>query len=331
MRLGAAELLRNGITTSVEMYFHGRAVADAAHAAGLRCVVTAPIIDDPALGRFGSWRDQLAAMVELRDTWAGSDRIEVGIGPHAAYSVGEECLRAVAAAAVEHDMLVHIHLAEVDGEDRVIRQRTGRSAAGYLDAIGVLEARTLAAHCIWLDDADIELLASRQVAVAHCPVSNMKHASGRARVRDLRAAGVRVAVATDGPASHHRLDLFEELRTAVRLERLASGDPTTPTAYDALAAVTVGAAAAIGRADLGHLRPGAAADMVAVSLDGPAMGPVVPDEYDVLARLLWSGTPSAVTRVWSGGREVVRDGRVLTVDLDAALADVTARAIALAR
>jgi 5-methylthioadenosine/S-adenosylhomocysteine deaminase len=330
MTLGAAELLRNGITTSVEMYFHGQAVAEAAEATGIRCVVTAPIIDDPQLSRFGTWQEQLAAMVEMRDAWSGSPLIEVGIGPHAAYSTSEECLRSVADAAVAHDMLVHIHVAEQQDEDAGIRERTGLSIPKYLDDIGVLRARTLAAHCIWLSDDDIDLLAERSVAVAHCPVSNMKHASGIAPVRELREAGVTVAVATDGPASHQRMDLFEELRTAIRLERVRCSDATTPSTSEAFATITTNAARAIGRTDLGHLRAGAKADMVAVCLDDPALGPVVPGESDLLTRLVWSGSPSMVSDVWVGGCRVVRDREVSRVDISAALKDVTERSIRLA-
>lgn len=332
MRLGAAELLSNGITTSVEMYFHGESVAQAAADAGMRCLVTAPIIEDEQLSRFGTWQDQLDEMVAMRTRWAGSDRISVGIGPHATYSTSEDCLRAVATAAVDHDMVVHVHVDEARWEDAAVRARTGGfGATEWLEHLGVLEARVIAAHAVWVSDSDIERLASHSVAVAHCPCSNTTHGSGIAPVLRMRDAGITVALGTDGPSSHHRLDPFEEMRTAIRLARVTAHDPTSLTPADALAMATVHAADAIGRADLGRLTPGSMADMVAVRLDRPAFHPVVPGEDDPVSRLVWGATGTDVHTVWVAGDTVVADGRVTTVDVTAALADVTERARRLAR
>jgi 5-methylthioadenosine/S-adenosylhomocysteine deaminase len=331
MRLGAAELLANGITTSVEMYFHGEAVAAAAADAGLRCIVTAPIIEDPQLARFGSWQEQLQAMVAMRETWKGSDLIEVGIGPHAVYSTSEECLRAVALVATTNDMLVHIHVDEARWEDAAVRERTGgRGATEWLEHLGVLEARTIAAHSVWVSKADIEVFARRRVAVAHCPCSNAKHGSGVAPVVDMLAAGVTVGLGTDGPASHHRLDLFEEMRTAMRLARVTGFDPARLTPHEVLSMATRQAADGLGRPELGRLTPGSVADMIEVSLDHPAFHPVIPTEDDLVSRLVWGATPATVRTVWVGGNEVVGRGRVRTVDVEAAAADVTARARRLA-
>ncbi len=330
MQVGGAELLANGITTSVEMYFHGQAVAEGAESIGLRCLVTAPVIEDAALTRFGSWEAQLDDMVATRERWAGSDHIDVGLGPHAAYSLSDECLRRIAAVATETGMLVHIHLAEQEWEDATIRERSGSSAPAYLESIGLLDAAVLAAHAVWVDEADIETLARHDVAVAHCPCSNAKHASGIAPVGDMVAAGIRVGIATDGPASHHRLDLFEEMRTAIRLARVRHRDAERFTPAEALRMVTAGAADAIGRPDLGRLTPGACADMVALSPATPALQPVLPDEDDAVSRVVWSGSPAAITGVWVGGRRVVEDGLPTTLDLPAASAEMTARARRLA-
>ena len=125
MRLGAAELLTNGITASMEMYFHGQALAEGATDAGLRCLVTPGVIEDPDFGGAGPWPDQLAEMVALRDRWATSDLIDVGFGAHAAYSVSKECLSAIASYAADTGMPVHIHLAEQQWEDAAVRERSG--------------------------------------------------------------------------------------------------------------------------------------------------------------------------------------------------------------
>jgi len=326
MRLGAAELLRNGITTSVEMYFMGDAVAQAAERVGLRCVVTAPVIEVPGFERFGSWQSQLEDMVALRERWVGSDLIDIGIGPHSVYATSDECLVAVGEAARDHEMLVHVHVAEQQWEDAAIRERTGHSAVRHLEALGLLDARMIAAHCVWLSDDDVTVLVGRRVAIAHCPCSNAKHASGVAPVLEFLGAGITVGIATDGPASHNRLDLFEEMRTAIRFARVRSVDPTALSAFEALRMVTVDAAAALGRPDLGRLVAGATADIVAISMDDPSFCPVIPADDDLYGRLVWSGSPSVVRSVWVGGRPVVAHGEVLTLDVGDAISEVNERA-----
>ncbi|HVR33327.1 MAG TPA: amidohydrolase family protein [Acidimicrobiia bacterium] len=330
MRVGAAELLGNGITTSVEMYFHGQAVAEGASEVGMRSVVTAPIIEDAQLSGFGRWEDQVDEMLAMAERWATNELIEVGLGPHAAWSVSDACLRRLSEISAEMEMLVHIHVAEQEWEDAAVREKTGLAAPAYLDSLGLLDGRILAAHGVWLTDEDISLLGRKHASVAHCPCSNTKHASGVARVADMTAAGIKVGIATDGPASHHRLDLFEEMRTAIRLARVRSGDAQQFDTDTALWMTTAGAADAIGRFDLGRLTPGARADMVALS-GSSALHPVIEEEDDPVARVVWSGSPSAVTSVWVGGNQVVESGAVTTIDRAAAVRELDERAERLAR
>jgi len=323
MRLGAAEMLRNGVTTTVEMYFYGHDMATAAVDVGLRSVITPPLIDDGALAGFGPLDEQLAAIVDLADRWADDDLIDIGLGPHAAYSLSRATLEQVAATAADSGLMVHIHLAEQPHEADAVTERTGLSAPAYLDEIGLLGPRTLAAHGVWLSDADIELLAERGVAVAHCPVSNGRHGSGIAPVAELRAAGVRVGLGTDGPVSHDRIDLFEDLRTAIRYARLRHHDAAAMPARQALSMALCGDA--IGRDDLGHLLPGAAADFIRIDLDVPEFEPVF-EISDLPERLAWVGHGGLVSDVWVAGRQRVANRAVVALDLDEARAEVRARA-----
>ena len=333
MRLGAAELLTNGITASMEMYFHGQALAEGATDAGLRCLVTPGVIEDPDFGGAGPWPDQLAEMAALRDRWATSDLIDVGFGAHAAYSVSPECLSAIASYAADTGMPVHIHLAEQQWEDAAVRERSGGlGAPEYLESLGLLDGEVIAAHGVWLTADEIEVLARNDTAVVHCPCSNAKHASGAAPVEEMRAAGLRLAIGTDGPASHHRLDLFEEMRTAIRTARIRSGDAQTLPPAEALRMTTAGAAEVLGwGTELGRLAPGCWADMMALSAAEPALNPVITGEDDPLSRIVWSGSPGAISAVWVAARKVVEDGRVLTVDMAEAVAEAEARARRLAR
>jgi 5-methylthioadenosine/S-adenosylhomocysteine deaminase len=327
MRLGAAEMLRNGITSTVEMYFFGDEMANAARQVGLRTLITPPLIEDAALSGFGPVDEQLAAIVELARRHDGDDMVEIGIGPHAAYSLSRSTLDKVAEIATRTGLLVHIHVAEQAHEGDAITDRTGLSVPAYLDEIGLLGPRTLAAHCVWVSEADIELLAQREVAVAHCPVSNGRHASGIAPVTAMRAAGISVAIGTDGPASHDRIDLFEDLRTAIRLARIRDLDAAALPVREALAMATCGAA--IGRDELGRLQPGSPADFIRIDIDIAEFEPLVSAD-ELAERMVWVTHPELIRDVWVAGCQRVADREVVGLDMDAARAEVRTRARALA-
>jgi 5-methylthioadenosine/S-adenosylhomocysteine deaminase len=340
MLVGALEMLGAGITTSVEMYFHNDAVVDAVLAAGSRAVVTPGIIAVPGWDRLGSWEQMLEGISRWIDAdgirFGPGERIELGYGPHAAYTLPLEALAAAGAAARERGALLHIHVAETTSEDTAIRDQHG-SVPLLLERLGVLgsddsgrDARVLAAHAVHLSDTDIAVLARRRAGVAHCPGSNSKLASGIARLRDLRAAGIAVGLGTDGPASHDDLDLWDDARLAARLARLATGDAAALTAAQALLLATRGGAAAIGRDDLGTLRPGGWADLVHLGADDPAfaVGLDVPDGQ-LLANLVWGAGARAVRDVWVAGEQVLASGTPTRVDTAEAHAALRSRAVRL--
>ena len=331
MTLAAAELLAFGVTTSCEMYFHEDANADAVVAAGSRAVLTPGVVPLPGSESGGSWwttsLDRFGDFHARRHGEAG--RIEVGFAAHSAYTVPLPGLVDIAAAARERGALFHLHLAETADEGDAFSATNGGSVPQVLAGSGVFDGRVLAAHSIWLSPEDVAVYAAHDVAVAHCPQSNAKLASGIAPVVDLLAAGVRVGLGTDGPASNNDLDLWEELRLAALLARLRQGDAGALPAALALDLATRGAGAALGRPDLGVLAPGAKADMMAVSLDDPAFVPML-DDAMLVEHLVWSGGSRLVTDVWVGGAPVVVGGVVTTVDLDRARHEVDRRAARLA-
>ena len=329
MTLGAAELLLNGVTTSVEMYFYADEVATAAKEAGLRSTVTPPVIEDGALDRLGTVEEQLGAAVDLARRWEGSDVINVGLGPHSMYTLSDGALRNVARVALAENLFIHMHVAEQSNENQLCLERSGQSLVEYLEDTGVFESHFLAAHGIWLTDDDQERLARHSAGVAHCPASNSRHASGTAPVVDLRRRGIPVGLGTDGPASHSRLDLFEEMRLAIRMARLRESSAEALTPLDALTMATSEGAAALARTDIGSLERGRWADMVNIAVDGPAFTPVLEKE-DLITHLVWSASPADIRGVWVGGRQVVDDGRCLTVDVGPAQREVAIRARRLA-
>lgn len=320
MLLGSVEMLHAGVTTSAEMYFHGDQVVDAVLAAGTRVVLGGPLIDLPGQ----DWRAAVAAI----DKWIDADgvrfgpgeRIELAYGAHSAYMLPPDALALIAESARERGALVHIHVAESRYEDTELRAEYG-SVPMMLSDLGVLGGRVLAAHAVHLSDADIELFADNAVGVAHCPGSNAKLASGIARLVDLRAAGVAVGIGTDGPASNDDLDLWEDVRLAAMLARLATDDAMAITGPDALLMATRGGAEALGNPDIGALETGRWADLVHVGVDDVAFvgGLDVPDAQ-LLANLVWAAGSRSVRDVWVAGERVLADGAATLVDEAEALA-----------
>jgi 5-methylthioadenosine/S-adenosylhomocysteine deaminase len=324
MTAASAEMLRHGVTTSVEMYFHPEQIAAAVRASGARALIANPLLGLPG---FGTFDEQLDTAVRLS---AGSDpQVEYGIGPHSAYTVPLPVVRAAAEAARAHDLLLTVHVAETASEGADLLATHGLSVPALLAAHDVLGGRVLGAHCVHMDDGDLELWREYDVAVAHCPGSNTKLASGTARLRDMLDLGIRVGMGTDGPASNDNLDLFEDLRLAAQLARLRERDATALTAAEAFWLATGGAAAAIGRDDLGQLTAGRRADLVHVDTRDIAFVPVG-DIEDLLTHLVWSVGSRHVRDTWVGGRQVVADGASTTVDEAELRADVQSRALRLA-
>ncbi|MFC5060841.1 amidohydrolase family protein [Actinomycetospora atypica] len=320
MLAGGVEMLRAGVTTSTEMYFWADQVVDAVLELGTRVVMTPGIISAPGMERLGTWeqmRDGISAWIDADGLRFGpGDRVELGYGAHSAYTLTAEAVATTAAAARERDALLHIHVAEAVGEDDEVRAVFG-SVPAMLETTGSLGGRVLAAHAIQLSDQDVEILARHDVAVAHCPGSNAKLAAGVARVAEMLAAGLRMGLGTDSPASNDDLDLWEEQRLASLFARQRGADATALTAADALALATRGGAEALGRDDIGRLRPGAWADVVHVELDGPDVGAAFIDPDDdaqLVSNLVWSAGAKAVRDVWVAGEQVLAERAPTRVD-----------------
>ena len=326
MTAASAEMLGNGVTTSVEMYFHPERIAAAVGTTGARAIIATPLVPLPGMGTLD---EQLETAVALAAGAPPDGSVEYGIGPHAAYTVPLPVLRNAAEAAREHGLLLHLHVAETVQEDAGLRAEHGLSVPALLAANDVLGGRVLAAHCVHLDDADLDLWRRHSVAVAHCPASNAKLASGIAPLRAMLDRGIRVGLGTDGPASNDGLDLFADLRLAAQLARLVGRSAQALTAAEAFWLATGAAADAVGRPDLGQLEVGRRADLVHVDTRDLVFEPVG-DCDDLLAHLVWSGAGRYVRDVWVGGRQVVRDFASTTVDTAALRADVAQRAARLA-
>jgi 5-methylthioadenosine/S-adenosylhomocysteine deaminase len=325
MTLGADELLGNGVTTTCEQYRHPAPVVEALVAAGIRAVYTPAIFDVPGGGEANTWPALLEGACRLFDEMDGREgRLSLGFGPHAAYTVPPEGLRAISQAAQSRDALLQIHLAETAAEVREVQERYGMSAPMLLASAGALEGRVLAAHAIWLDDADLDIVAGHDVAVAHCPGSNGKLGSGVARLADLLARGVRVGLGSDGPASNDDLHLWDEMRLAAIMARATAAHPGALSSAAALRLATRGGGEALGL-PVGALEAGRPADLIRLRMDDPRFTPAV-NEAELLGHLVWAGAGYLVTDVWVGGTAVVEGGDSTLIDRERARAEVGQRA-----
>ncbi len=309
-RLACLEMLRGGTTTFVDMYYFEDAIAEEAERCGMRAVVGETLIDFPAPDN-KSWAEAVAYTERFLERWRGHDRITPAVAPHAPYTVSADHLRAAHALAVRHGVPMLIHLAEDSSEVDSVVARTGLRPIEYVDRLGILDRRVLAAHVVWPSPSEIELLARRGVGVAHCPQSNMKVAAGAAPVARMLAAGVAVGLGTDGAASNNDLDLWEEIDTAAKLQKLVNSDPTSLTAVEALRMATIGGARALGMdGEIGSLEAGKLADLIVVDPSGFHQQPL----YDPYSTLAYSTKAADVETVIVHGRILVENGEVLSVD-----------------
>ena len=325
MVLGAAELLCNGTTTTCEQYRHPDPVTEALIDSGIRAVFTPGIFDVPGAGSKNTWEGLLDEACGLFDAMDGREgRLHLGFGPHAAYTVPPDGLRTIAAEAQRRDALLQIHLCETEAECEQVLESHGMSAPALLESVGVFDGRVLAAHSVWLDEADLVLIAEHDVAVAHCPGSNGKLGSGVAPLRALLERGVRVGLGTDGPASNDDLHLWDEMRLAALLARATAADPGVVTSATALRLATRGGGEALGL-PVGALEVGRPADLIRLRTDDARFTPSVTDA-ELLGHLVWAGAGYLVTDVWVGGESVVEAGRCTLIDGDRARAEVGQRA-----
>ena len=309
-RLAALEMIQSGTTTYADMYYFEEEIARATREAGLRGVLGQTIIQFPVADA-KTPQEALARTKAFLEEFAADELIVPALAPHAMYTLDAATLRAVRAMADRHKAPVLIHLAETADESKTSRDKHKMSPTRYLESLGFWGPRTLAAHAVWLDDADIQILARRQVGVSHNPESNMKLASGTAKVPAMRRAKIDVGLGTDGAASNNDLDMFEAMRQAAFLHKLTTGDPRAVPAKTALEMATIEGARALQMSDrIGSLERGKRADLIIVSMRGARQTPM----YDPISHLVYVTRGDDVQTAIVNGKILMRDRKVLTLD-----------------
>jgi len=307
--LACAEMIRSGTTSFVDMYLFEDVVASVVDRVGMRAWLGEGVFDfsTPA---FKDGANALQETERLLNKWQGHERITITIDPHTPYTCREELWLKAMKLADRTGALLVTHLSETHWEVEEMRRRVGRSPVAYLDSLSLLNERMLAAHCVALSHNDMELLTRRGVAVAHCPESNLKLASGVAPVPALLRMNGRVCLGTDGAASNNDLNMFGEMRTAALLHKGVGRDPVVMSAPDVFAMATLWAADALHRPDIGRCERDCRADLVILNMDMPHMTPC----YNPLSQIVYAANGAEVSDVLVNGASLMENGKLLTID-----------------
>jgi 5-methylthioadenosine/S-adenosylhomocysteine deaminase len=320
------EALRGGTTSVMDMWRYMEGSAEVADVLGIRATLVPYVADEEGYDYFETLETNRRLLESHRSASEGRVRTWVGL-EHLLYC-SPQCFRDAMAMAEEFDTGLHTHSSESIWEVQESLKRFGRRPIEEFFNRGILSERTVVAHCVWLDDREIELMSQTHTAIAHCPCSNMKLASGPARIGDFRRAGIDVGIGSDGEKENNNLDLFEEMKFASLLQKVSTLDPTVGDPWDILEMATIGGARALALdAVTGSLEPGKRADVVTVDLRQPHLTPVLhgPD-FNVPAHLVFSASAADVADVWVDGHQVVRRGSVVNVDETEVMATAQAAA-----
>jgi 5-methylthioadenosine/S-adenosylhomocysteine deaminase len=311
--LSSAEMLLSGTTTCCDGYFHEDHVAAAVNEIGMRAILGQGVIDFPAPG-VPKPEDNVNYAIKFIQKWENiSSLITPSIFCHSPYTCSEATLTKAKDAADTKGVLFQIHAAETKDEYVLIQTKHHTTPIKYLDKIGIIDQNTLLVHTVWLDDDDIEIIAKRGASVSHNPESNMKLASGIAPVPALLKAGVTVGLGTDGCASNNNLDLFSEMDTAAKLHKVNAMDPTLMNAVTVLKMATIEGSRALGLQDItGSLEIGKKADIIIIDTHKPHLAPV----YNPVSHMVYAAQGSDVQDVIVNGRILIKDRKLLTVDVE---------------
>jgi len=315
IRLGLAECIRFGVVSCTDMYFLLPRIARAVLEAGTKANITNSFfcLD---MNQFDFEKDR--GTMEVREVLGylkgrGEGRIIVDAGIHAEYTSGPAAWRESVAFAAENNLRFQLHLSETEKEHTDCIKKYGKTPAEILNEYGVFTIKTTAAHCCWVTENDIEILAAHGATAAHCPVGNLKLSSGVAPVMKMRARGLNVALGTDGVCSNNNHDMFEEIKTAALLQKYVTGDPSVLPAFEAIKMATVNGALGQGREnETGRIRTGYEADLIMLNLDAPHLFPI----HDPFAAVAYSARGSDVCLTMVQGRILYENGEYKTIDIE---------------
>ena len=308
--LACLEMLKAGITTYSDMYFFEDASGNAAKKIGMRAVLGAGIVDFPTIS--GKNADEYLDKAEkFIEKWKKDKLITPCIAPHSVYACGPDTLKKIKKIADRYKVPIHIHVSEAKWEVDEIEKKYAKRPVEHLENLGFLDECMVAAHCVWVNEKEIEAFARHKVGVSHCIESNLKLGSGIAPVPQMLKAGIKVAFGTDGAASNNDLNILSEMSTAAKVHKAVSGDPTALDAKTALLMATRWGAEVLGLGEItGSLEKGKAADIVIMDLNKPHLTPL----YDIYSHIVYSSMASDVETVFVNGKLVMNNRKLCSAD-----------------
>lgn len=311
-RLACLEMLKSGTTTFNDMYFFTDSIAQAAKELGIRAVIGQGVLDFPTAS--GSGADEYLEKAEDFITKYHKDELIIpAVAPHAIYTCSKETLLKSKNLALKYNVPVHIHLSETFSEVEECIKKHGKKPVKYLLDIGFLEGKITAAHSVWVDDEEMEIMARYGVSVSHCIESNLKLASGIAPVSKMIEKGIKVTMGTDGAASNNNLDLLEEISIAAKIQKGITSNPTVLDVKTCMKMLTIWAAEALGvEKEIGSLEIGKKADILMMNLRKPHLIPT----YDIYSTIIYSAKASDIENVFINGKIVILEGKHLLASED---------------
>ena len=310
VELACLEMLKGGVTTYNDMYFFEDAAGESSKRIGMRAVLGSGILDFPSVSA-RSTAEYLDNAKQFVKNWQDDELITPCIAPHALYTCGPDTLKKSKTLAEILDVPLHIHLSETQWEVGEVIARYHKRPVEYLADLGFLDESVVAAHCIWLHDNEIDLLAKHKVGVSHCMESNLKLASGFAPVVSMLTAGIKISFGTDGAASNNDLSILSEMATTAKVHKALSNNPTVLDAKTALLMATRWGAEVLGLGHLiGSIERGKIADIIIINIDKPHLTPL----YNIYSHIVYAAMASDVEAVMVNGNMVINDRRLMTVD-----------------
>ncbi len=306
--LAIAEMAAGGVTCFSDMYNFTKQIAQAANDSGIRALIATAVLDIDGQGD-----KRLNSATELFDVVKDYKLVNAAIGPHAEYTVSPAMFRKVGEFAAKHHSRIHVHVSETKGEHEDCIGRHGKTPIGLLDSLGLLELPLMAAHCVWISDEDMAVMAEKGANVMSCPGSNLKLGSGIARVAKMIETGVNVSCATDGAASNNNLSMMEEMTLVSLLQKGVNRQPTMIPAKTAVRIATINGARALGMDQLtGSIEAGKQADIVVIDTSGLRYCP----KTNLLHHMVYSGSDADVALTMVGGRILYENGQIAFGDIE---------------
>lgn len=308
--LACLEMLKAGTTTYHDMYFFGDSAAKRTKEMGMRGVLGAGILDFPTASA-STTEEYFDNAVDFIAKWKGDDLIIPSIAPHAPYTCSPQTLKKAKDISEKYGTPIHIHLSETQWEVQYIKNLYNLKPVEHLESIGFLDETVIAAHCIWVDDKEIEILAKHKVGVSHCMESNLKLSSGFAPVVTMLSEGIKVTFGTDGAASNNDLNLLSEISTTAKVHKALANDPTVLNAKTALLMATRWGAEVLGLGNkVGTIEVGKIADIISINLKKPHLTPL----YDIYSHIVYSAMASDVEDVIVNGKLILKNREHLFID-----------------